>query len=605
MRVKPLGKIIIIVLVLGIAIGGYRIWKGPEAFKAIMPGSSETGSMNVGKIELPSIVDPQSGTHVTVSMPQDGPGCADKPEIRMLGYAWNAQMGLMFAIGGPQATQGSLMCQNGVNLKWARQDDNGKLTDALVAFATDLSQGNPNPDKGAHFVCIMGDGSATFLKGLNDALKKLGPDYRAKVVGSIGYSRGEDKFMGPATWKFDPSSSRGGLVAGVIRDGDWNIAQKWLGDNGLKTNPNEKTWDPDALNWVNADDYLDAAKKYITGYSEARKVVKNGTPTGETKQVTVNAVVTWTPGDVNIAKQKGGLVPIVSTKEYASQMPCVVIGIDKWMKAHREEVDGMLLAIAEGGDAVKSSGDALKKAAQVSAQLYNEKDSDADYWEKYYKGSEEADKTGVTVSLGGSMASNLSDSFVSFGLAQGGANLFGATYKLFGDLVVQQYPSLVPSIDGVDQILDTSYYKDLQSKKIETAAPTPTMVVPAAGDTSKNYLVSKKTWHIPFDTGRATFSAAAQHDLQKLREDLLVASNTTVEIHGHTDNVGDPAANMTLSEARAFAVKTWLEKEFPLNFPSGRIKVFAHGQEQPLEPNTTAAGKAANRRVEVVIQGIK
>ena len=205
MRVKPLGKIIIIVLVLGIAIGGYRIWKGPEAFKAIMPGSSETGSMNVGKIELPSIVDPQSGTHVTVSMPQDGPGCADKPEIRMLGYAWNAQMGLMFAIGGPQATQGSLMCQNGVNLKWARQDDNGKLTDALVAFATDLSQGNPNPDKGAHFVCIMGDGSATFLKGLNDALKKLGPDYRAKVVGPIGYSRGEDKFMGPATWKFDPS----------------------------------------------------------------------------------------------------------------------------------------------------------------------------------------------------------------------------------------------------------------------------------------------------------------------------------------------------------------------------------------------------------------
>ncbi|MDR3691157.1 MAG: OmpA family protein [Fimbriimonas sp.] len=605
MRVKPLGKLIIIVLVLGIAIGGYRVWKGKDAFSSFMPGSSETNSMTVGKIDLPGIVDPSSGAHVSVDMPSDGAGCTDKPEIRMLGYAWNAQMGLMFAIGGPQATQGSLMCNNGVNLKWSRQDDNGKLTDALVAFATDLSQGNDNPSKGAHFVTIMGDGSATFLKGLNDALKKLGPEYRAKVVGSIGYSRGEDKFMGPASWKIDPTSCRGGLVAGVIRDGDWNIAQKWLGDNNLKTNPNEKTWDPDALNWVNADDYLDAAKKYIVGYSEDRKVVKNGVPTGETKHVTVDACVTWTPGDVNIATQKGGVVPIVSTKEYASQMPCVVIGIDKWMKAHRQEVEGMLLAIAEGGDAVKSNDTFLHKAAQVSAKLYSEKDTDANYWEKYYRGSDERDKSGVTVSLGGSMASGLSDSFLSFGLTKGGANLFGATYKLFGDLVVQQYHNLVPSIDPLDDVLDTSYYRDLQNKNISTAQATPTMVVPKNNDSSKSYLVSKKVWHIPFDSGRAVFSAAAQHDLEKLRQDLLVASNTTVEIHGHTDNVGNPASNMQLSEARAFAVKTWLEKAFPLNFPTGRVKVFAHGQEQPLEPNTTGEGRAANRRVEVVIQGIK
>jgi len=112
-------------------------------------------------------------------------------------------MGLMFAIGGPQATAGSLMCNNGVKPEMGGQDDNGKLADALMAFATELSRGNANPDKGAHFVAIMGDGSASFLKGLNDNLKKLGPEYRAKVVGSIGYSRGEDKFYGPAEWKLE------------------------------------------------------------------------------------------------------------------------------------------------------------------------------------------------------------------------------------------------------------------------------------------------------------------------------------------------------------------------------------------------------------------
>jgi outer membrane protein OmpA-like peptidoglycan-associated protein len=603
MRLKAGGKIVVILLVVGIALFGYRLWKGPGAWSSLAPFAKEAqGGVSVSKIDLPTMRDSAGGDVKTVSMPSGGGGgCTDKPEVRMLGYAWNAQMGLMFAVGGPQATAGSLMCENGVNMKWARQDDNGKLTDALVAFATELSQGNANPEKGAHFVAIMGDGSATFLKGLNDALKKLGPEYKAKVVGSIGYSRGEDKFMGPATWKVEPSACRGGLVAGVIRDGDWNIAQKWLGDNGLKTNPNEKTWDPDALNWVNADDYLDAAKKYITGYSEDRPEVKNGKKTGVMKHVVVNACVTWTPGDVNVAKQKGGLVPIVSTKDYASQMPCVIIGIDKWMKAHREIVDGMLLAIAEGGDAVKSSEPALQKAAEVSAQLYGDKDSDANYWARYYKGAEEQDKTGVPISLGGSMASNLSDSFISFGMVEGAANLFGATYTLFGNLVVEQYPNLVPSIDKVEDIQDKSYYQDLKDKKINKAVAQPT-VKPTETPGAQ---LSKKVWHIPFDTGKASFSGAAQHDLEKLRQDLLVASNTQVEIRGHTDNVGNPKANMDLSEARAFAVQRWLEKAFPLNFPKGRVTVVARGQEEPLAPNTTAEGRAENRRVEVIIQSVK
>ena len=446
MRFTALGKFVVLILAIGVSLGVWRFWN------RLAPSAATKPSVEVPKIDLPTSNTPNTNTPINngsnvpiaVNASDSNAGCADKPEVRLLGYAWNAQMGMHVANGGAQAARGSIMCGRGVNLRFARQDDNGKLQEALVAFATELSQGKPNPTKGAHFMTMMGDGSAAFIAGLNNALKRLGPEYQAKIVDAIGYSRGEDKFMGPADWKADPNSSKGGLVAGVLRDGDWNIALKWLGDNGLKTNPDEKTWDPDALNWVAANDYLDAAEKYITGYSETRPVVRNGKRTGETKTIRVNGVVTWTPGDVNIAQKKGGLVSIISTREYSSQMPCVVIGIDKWMKANRSTVENMILAIGEGSQLVQTSPAALKKGAQISAAVYKEQGAGADYWEKYFKGTQETDKQGLTVELGGSSVNTLADSLLAFGLTPGSADLVSATYTVFGNWCNRSIPIWCP-----------------------------------------------------------------------------------------------------------------------------------------------------------------
>ncbi|MBB6050530.1 OmpA family protein [Armatimonas rosea] len=598
-QLTPAGKAVILVLVIGGAVGAYRLFGGKA--------KDGPSSQNVPPIVLPSAgpgTEPDKGVgDFSVTMPGKEPGCTELPEVRLLGYAWNAHMGLHFANGGPQATKGSLMCQNGVNLKFARQDMNDKLTEALVTFATALSRGEKNPTVGAHFVTVMGDGSAAFLKGVDDALAKIGPEYRPKVIGAIGFSRGEDKFMGPADWKKDPQSARGGVIAGVLRDGDWNIAQKWIGDNDLKTNPDEKTYDPDAINWINTSDYLDAGEKYITGYTEERDVVRNGKKTGQRMKIKVDGVVTWTPGDVNVAQKKGGLVSIVSTKEYASQMPCVIIGVDKWCKNNRPIVEGLLKAALSGGEAVQKNDQALGQAAEISAAVY--KESDAAYWKKYYKGVTEKDKTGLDVELGGSRANNISDAAYTFGLGQGSANLYAAVYKVFGDLVVKQYPEVVSGYPPADQIQDLSYLKAVVAKAgsgavsvAQAGGAVPTVTARATGNTNEG---SKSKWPIQFVTGRAEFNPTSIKDLEKLKRNLLVASNMVVEIHGHTDNVGDPAKNMQLSEARAFAVKTWLEKQAPVNF-KGRISVFSHGQTQPLAPNTTEDGKAKNRRVEIILK---
>ena len=386
------------------------------------------------------------------------PGCPTLPEVRFYHWAWNAQMGLMFANGGKQSAAGSLMCKHGVNLKLIREDNGDNMQAQLVTFAEALKKGEANPTAGAHFVAIMGDGAAMFLKGLNDRLNRLGPEYAAVIVGSAGYSRGEDKFMGPAAWKQNPKAARGGLVAGVLRDGDWNIAMKWLGDNKIANNPDEKSWDPDALNWVNATDYIDAAQKYVSGYCTELK----NTKTGKSEKHCIDAVVTWTPGDVTVAEKKGGLVSIVSTKENAMQMPCVIIGNKKWMSQNGALVSGLLQAIFEGADAVKHGGAALDKAAAVSAEAYGERD--AAYWTKYFRPVVEKDKTGATVALGGSQVSNLADNLQLFGLS-GATNYFKITYTIFGDIVKSQYPSLLPSYFPADEVVDLSFLKTLSAKK--------------------------------------------------------------------------------------------------------------------------------------------
>ena len=83
--------------------------------------------------------------------------------------------------------------------------------------------------------------------------------------------------------------------------------------------------------------------------------------------------------------------------------------------------------------------------------------------------------------------------------------------------------------------------------------------------------------------------------------DLVVAGGTIVEIHGHTDDQGSADKNQRLSEDRAFAVKKWLQAQSTVNFPDQRIKVFAHGSTEPLDSNSTAEGRAKNRRVEMIL----
>jgi len=590
-KLTPFGKILIVAGAVG-ALWGIKHF----AYDQGMVFSKTTyKSQSVGTIDLPTAPANAASTVPALPLPSAGSASVSGSEVRFQVMAWNAQMGLMYANGGITPTQGSLMAKNGVNLKLDRQDDCNVMQQQLIKFASEYGK-NPGTREGVQMVSVMGDGSAAFLAGLNKELVKLGPDYKAVVVGSCGFSFGEDKFMGLPSWRANPQSAKGALVSCVIRDGDWNIVVKWAGDNGIPVNPDEKTYDPGAINFLNAPDYVAAANLYVAGKPETRDVVVNGVRTGEKKNVNINGVATWTPADVTVAEQKGGLVTIASTREYASQMPSTIITISKWAKDNRQTVVNLLDAISKGGDQVKCYSAALGYAGDASARVYKEKDGA--YWVRYYKGESAPDKQGLNVELGGSKANNLADQLTLFGIAPGSTNTFKIVYNTFGSIVSKLYPDLVPTYPVADDIMDLSYLQELSTKTGTMAVADTQHYNAAAGMTQK---VSEKAWSIEFNTGSAQLSPRAEGVLNEIANSAIVSSGLVLKIEGHTDNAGNPAGNQTLSEARANAVKVWLQSKYSNNFPSNRMTVVGKGQSEPVADNSSEAGRSKNRRVVIVM----
>ena len=102
--------------------------------------------------------------------------------------------------------------------------------------------------------------------------------------------------------------------------------------------------------------------------------------------------------------------------------------------------------------------------------------------------------------------------------------------------------------------------------------------------------------NVTFDTDQTNIRSEFQPVLDSVVKVTNKFDQTTLRISGHTDSVGSDSYNQRLSEHRALSVKDYLALG---GVAPQRLTAIGYGESRPLASNSTAAGRAANRRVEL------
>lgn len=519
----------------------------------------------------------------------------DNPDVTIGLWTWQTESGIIDAVGGPGKSgdhTDSCLCQAGItNTKLVVQNDTSEQIKALAAGQMQL-------------VTTTGDQSAVDIAGANKLLR----GNKAKVIWSSGYSFGEDCLIGPDSWKKDPQLSRGSVVVTAVPYCDWNVTVNWAADNQIPVNPDEQVYDPSAINFVNATDHIEAAQKYV---QNARVSLRNRA-TGKSEEHQIDAVATWTPGDVMAVKDRSTVTykgksekvqKIVSTREYSYMMPHILFGNADWLDKHREYVKTLLRCIARSNERIKTDDAYFRdRVSALNSLVFNMEGKGPNFWNTYFKGQVEDG-----VPLGGSRVNNIAEVRHLFGLDRNqplDRSIFGISYNDHGKRLQKLLPERLPVITPVQQVVDLSFINDITDE--QSAAPIYQAEDKGNRSSSGNTVV-KANYQISFDSGSAKVKPSELQTLQEIRSLLIRATDTKVVVEGHTDNVGDQGTNLRLSQERAKSVWQWLKDSDPsgINISDKRLEgIEGYGSYRPLpnNQNRSDAEKAANRRVVIILK---
>lgn len=162
--------------------------------------------------------------------------------------------------------------------------------------------------------------------------------------------------------------------------------------------------------------------------------------------------------------------------------------------------------------------------------------------------------------------------------------------------------ALIGAVGGDLAGTGVGYYMDKQAKDLQLQLkPEMDRGEITVDKRTDNALIVNMTSTTGFDTNSSVIKPGFTTTLDKISRVLNQYGKTTVTVIGHTDSVGSDAANQALSERRAQAVLDYFASK---NVNPIRLSAYGRGESAPRADNATEAGRALNRRVELLIEPV-
>jgi len=191
-----------------------------------------------------------------------------------------------------------------------------------------------------------------------------------------------------------------------------------------------------------------------------------------------------------------------------------------------------------------------------------------------YTGESQAGKSGIGAGLGA--------------LAGAGIGVLSSSKKDRGK------GALIGAASGAAVGGGVGYYMDVQEAKLRDKMKGTGVSVTRNGDN----IVLNMPSNVTFDSGSSSLKPAGANTLTGVAMVLKEYPKTAINVLGYTDSTGSRSLNMNLSQQRADSVASALITQ---NVAANRIRTQGMGPDNPIASNSSEAGKAQNRRVEITL----
>ncbi|MFH1807806.1 MAG: phosphate ABC transporter substrate-binding/OmpA family protein [Pseudomonadota bacterium] len=205
------------------------------------------------------------------------------------------------------------------------------------------------------------------------------------------------------------------------------------------------------------------------------------------------------------------------------------------------------------------------------------------------------DNETVSGMLSGLKLTPYADNALFYGLTGGRSHyetLFDTAFKIW------RKKGLVTRAVGPRDYVDTRFLQALAGQYATQKVEEPP--VAAKAPDIKDRAIINKTIQIHFTPASDKIMDGSYFVLDSLGETMVAFGSTYLRVEGNTDSTGSAAANRSLSERRAIAVRNYLTKEFP-QIQVERFQTIGHGEDQPVADNATEAGRQLNRRTDIKV----